>query len=295
MKRSLIAVMVAVAVVPAFAIEPYKVIDSGKRPESVCRGFGDGLYVTVMGEADVEGDGKVCRIEGEKVVDFAKGMDEPKGIALVGGVLVVADMKRVWRVDASGKAEVLAAAGAFPHPPAFLNDVAAAPDGKSVYVTDMGDNGAMFGPDGMWEVNSPEAGKIRRIARVYRVGLDGKVEVAVDVDPIMLNPNGVTAPEAGLLLVAEFFRGHVLAWRDGGFKVLATGLRGADAIERAEGGDIYVSSWTQGKVWRLKAGGGKPEVIIEGLKSAADFFLDRKENVLVLPDMLAGTVGFYRL
>ena len=51
-------------------------------------------------------------------------------------------------------------------------------------------------------------------------------------------------------------------------------------------GGIYVSSWTQGKVWKL-TNNGKKEVL-EVFKSAADFYLDRKAKKLIVPDMLAG-------
>lgn len=295
MKPYLAAIILAAAVLPAQGIEPFKTINIGTRPESVCRGFDDKLFVTVMNSQEKAGDGLVRMLDGDMMTDFATGMDEPKGIAFVGGHLVVTDLKRVWKIDSTGKATVLAEGSAFPHPPSYLNDTAAAPDGKSVYVTDMGDNTRMMGPDGLWPVDSAEAKKISRIARVYRIGLDGKVDLVIDADPAMLNPNGVTSPEAGVLLVAEFFHGNILSHRDGAIKVLATGLRGADAIERGAKGELYISSWTQGKVWKLDPGGSKPEVIIQGLKSAADFFLDRKEGVIILPDMLAGTLGFYRL
>jgi DNA-binding beta-propeller fold protein YncE len=295
MKRYLTALVLAAAVSPSFGIEPFKTINIGTRPESVCRGFDDKLFVTVMNTQENPGDGLVRMLDGDKMTDFAIGMDEPKGIAFVGGHLVVTDLKRVWKIDAKGKASVLAEGAAFPHPPSYLNDTAAAPDGKSVYVTDMGDNTRMRGPDGLWPVDSPEAKKISLIARVYRIGLDGKVELVIDAAPVMLNPNGVTSPEAGVLLVAEFFHGNILSHRDGVFEVLASGLRGADGIERGTKGELFISSWTQGKVWKLQPDGTKPVVIIEGLKSAADFFLDRKEGIIILPDMLAGTLGFYRL
>ena len=38
--------------------------------------------------------------------------------------------------------------------------------------------------------------------------------------------------------------------------------------------------------------GKKKELILDGLKSAADLFVDRKAKKLIVPDMLAGTLGF---
>ncbi len=279
----------------AIGVDPFRKLDVGTRPESVCRGFDGKWFVTVMNSQETPGDGMVRMIDGDQITDFATGMDEPKGMAYVGGFLVVTDLKRVWKIDAKGKSTVLAATEAFPQPPSYLNDMAAAPDGKSVFVTDMGDNTKMRGPDGLWPVDSEEAKKIGLIGRVYRIDLEGKVELAVDAAAAMLNPNGVTAPEPGLLLIAEFFHGNILSHRDGKMEILQSGLRGADGIERGSKGELYISSWTQGKVWRIAKLGDQPEVIIEGHKSAADFFLDREEGVLILPDMLAGTLSFYRV
>lgn len=281
--------------VPFVSAAPVKVLDIGPRPESVCRGFGGKLYVTVMNSAETAGDAVVKCVDGDKITTFATGMDEPKGIAFVGGHLITADLKRVWKIDEEGNATVLADVGAFPHSPSYLNDVAAAPDGKSVFVTDMGAQPKMMGPDGLWPLDSKEAKEIPVIGRVYQIGLDGKVKVAIDTHPEMLNPNGVTAPEPGLLLVAEFFKGNILSHRDGKLTVLNSGLRGADAIERGGKGELYVSSWTQGKVWKLDPDGRNEKVIIEGHQSAADLYLDEKKGRIILPDMKAGTLSFYKL
>ena len=276
-------------------LEPSRTLEVGVRPESVCRGFDGKLFVTVMNSPDRPGDGVVRMIDGETITDFATGMDEPKGIAFVGGYLVVTDVTQVWKIDAQGKATILAQGAAFPHTPSFLNDTAASPDGNSVFVSDMGDRARMLGPNGLWPIDSPEAKEIAMIGRIYQIGLDGSIKLVIDLDPLMLNPNGVTSPEAGLFLVGEFFYGNILSHRDGKLTVLATGLRGADGIEKGDADELYISSWTQGKVWKLPAAGGTPELIIEGHKSAADFYLDRKEKQLILPDMLAGSLTFYQL
>ena len=45
-------------------------------------------------------------------------------------------------------------------------------------------------------------------------------------------------------------------------------------------------------MWKLTENGKKQHLILEGLKSAADFFVDRKAKKLIVPDMLAGTLIF---
>jgi sugar lactone lactonase YvrE len=293
MKAILAAIVLVVPVSAQTTL--VKTLNIGDRPESVCRGFDGKLYVTVMNSKDTAGDAVIKVVDGDKISTFATGMDEPKGIAFTGDHLITADSKQVWKIDAKGKASVLAAADAFPHPPVFLNDVAVAPDGKSVFVTDTGDVPAMLGPDGLWPLDSPQAKEIPVIGRVYQIQFDGKVTVAIDACPEMLNPNGVTSPEAGLLLVAEFFKGNILIHRDGKLTILNTGLRGGDGIERDSKGNLYVSSWTQGKVWKLDPDAKKTEVIIKGHKAAADFLLDEKNGLLILPDMTAGTLSYYKL
>jgi sugar lactone lactonase YvrE len=263
----------------------------GTRPESVTRGFGGHLYVTVM-NAQEPGDGVVKVVKGDTVEVFATGLDEPKGIAFTGEYLVTTDLKRVWRIDARGRAVVLADERDFPLPVSFLNDTAAAADGKSVFVTDMGARDKMNGPDGLWPLDSPQAAVLPAIGRVYQITLEGKVTVAVEANADMPCPNGVAVDPLGGLLVAEFFKGNILSVRNGNVRVLNTGFRGADGIQRGADGRIYVSSWTQGKVWRLGRMGDHAEMVAEGFESAADFHVDESAGVLILPDMKAGTLNW---
>jgi hypothetical protein len=164
-----------------------------------------------------------------------------------------------------------------------------------VFVTDMGARDRINGPDGLWPLDSAEAAALPAIGRIFQVGLDGKVTLAVDANADMPCPNGVSRDGTSGLLIAEFFRGNLLAAQQGKVTVLNSGFRGADGIERATSGDIYLSSWTQGKVWQLDAKGGKPRVLLEGLQSAADFLLDEEAGVLVVPDMKAGTLNWVSL
>ena len=79
-----------------------------------------------------------------KITPFATGLDDPKGLVVVGDLMYVADVKKVWRIDAKGKTEVYAAPGDFPRPPVFLNDIAY--DGiGNFYVSDSGDRAGKKG------------------------------------------------------------------------------------------------------------------------------------------------------
>lgn len=281
------------------AKEPRK-LTVGPQPESICRGFGGKLYVTIIG-GETPGDGLIQVIDGDKVSDFAKGFNAPKGIAYVGDHLVTADETTVWKVDSKGKATKLAEAKDFPRPVEFLNDVAASLDGTSVYVTDMSSPSPMFDPAGtrkLWPLDGPQAKELPAKGCVYRITLDGKVTTAVPPgDKRAAFPNGVTVTgKKGneTLVLGDFFTGNIVSYRDGKFEVITTGLRGADAVE-IDGDMIYVSSWPLGKVWAYNQKTRQTKVLLEGLTTAADFFLDLKNKELVIPDMVAGTVTFLPL
>ena len=237
------------------------------------------------------GDATIVRIKNGVVSTFSDGMDEPKGIAFDGQFLYATDLKRVWKIDADGVKSPLVEEASFPVPIRFLNDAAIAPDRKSLYVTDMGANNRMNGPNGLWPLDSQEARDIPVIGRVFKISLpDANVTIAIDANPLMPCPNGVGFGKDGQILVGAFFRGNLLELRDGQLQVVADGLRGADGVEQDSKGNYYVSSWNQGKLWRIDAATKETTILVEGLPSAADFLLEESANRILLPDMKSGTV-----
>lgn len=275
----------------AFAAEAPRVLTVGTKPESVCRGFQGKLYVTMI-NGEEPGDGGINVVDGDKVDVFCRGMNSPKGIAFVGGFLVVADETTMWKVNSAGKVEKLADAGSFPHAIEFLNDVAAATDGKGVYVAEMGSPKWMFDPDGerqLWPLDSDKA-KSPEQGCVYHVGLDGKVSLTVPPGGNLTGPNGV-AVMGKEILMGDFFTGRLLAWDGKQKKILATGMRGADGIGVADDA-IYVSSWPLGKVWRVDRKTHETKLLSENFTTAADLFYDSEQRQLIIPDMLEGTLTF---
>lgn len=294
--KNLVCLFFALSLAPIHSFADNKVIEVGTKPESVCRGFGGKLYVTMI-NGDKPGDGEIKVLDGDKVSVFAKGLNDPKGIAFVGGYLVVADETVVRQANSKGEVTVLAEIKDFPNKVEFLNDVAASYDRKSVYVTDMSHPKWMFDPEGerkLWPLGSEKAVS-PMTGCVYRVGLDGKVSLAVPSgDKRMLGPNGVTVmgrKDKEVLLMGDFFTGNLVTYSDKKFQVIAEGMRGADAVETM-GHKIYVSSWPLGKVWSYDRNTKKTTILSEDFTTAADFFLDRKNTQLIVPDMLAGTLVF---
>ena len=107
-------------------------------------------------------------------------------------------------------------------------------------------------------------------------------------------PNGVTVTgkkDEEILVMGDFFTGNIVAYNNEKFRVLAKGMRGADGLAFGNG-VIYVSSWPLGKVWKYDRKTKKTTVLTDKFTTAADFFYDRKNKQLIIPDMLEGTLTF---
>lgn len=284
--------------VAAGQIPDQRSIAVGDNPESVTKGFGGKYFVTLMGASrkQGDGDGKVVKIDDEKVTVLTEGLDDPKGLVFVANRLITADFDKVWSIDFKGNKTLLAGPEAFPSRPKFLNDVAVSPDRKSVLVTDMGAVGLMRDAEGrLWPVGSSQHQAIPVVAKVFRITLDGKVTEAIKPTAKMLNPNGVDVMPDGRIRIAEFFTGDVLENDQGKWKTLAKGHRSADGLVHDTKGRFYVSEVMTGRITRYEADGTAPKELGEGLRSAADHYLDEKAGVLVVPDSKAGQLVFIRL
>ncbi|AWG23226.1 gluconolaconase [Flavobacterium faecale] len=262
----------------------------GVKPESITKGFNDNYYVTLMNGAEI-GDGEILEISKNGVKVFAKGFDEPKGIVFLEGHLYLSDLTRIWKVDSTGHANVFVKKEDFPEAVLYLNDVAVDAESKGIYVADMGAVKYMRDANKvLWPLDSEQAKLIPQLGRIYHVDLDGHISITQDTSPLMLNPNGVGVDNKGNIMVGAFFLGNFLVKREGKLTPLKGQFRGADGVEQDSKGNYYVSSWTAGTVWKIDGKTEKATVLIEGLKSAADFYLEEDKGRLLVPDMLAGMI-----
>jgi hypothetical protein len=290
----------SLAVLSDCIAEDRRTIPLGEKPESVCRGFGGRLYATMI-NGDEPGDGTIVSIDGDAVTVFATGLNSPKGLVFVDGMLVTADETTLWKVDQSGKVTKLADAASFPKPIEFLNDVAASRDRKSVYVAEMSTPSPMFDPSGerkLWALDGTQAEALPAKGCVYRVTLDGEVtQVVPPGDPALRFPNGLAVggtAEKERLFCADFFTGNIVLFENGTHKIVGQGPRGLDGLAVTQDA-FFASSWTEGVVWKIDRKTKEKTVLIDGLKTAADFFFDRKNDQLLIPDMVAGTLTFLPL
>jgi len=275
LKKSTWFVMVASILVPShvFAKAPPKVIVKGlKNPSSIAVGVDGKTYVTTMGEIDKDGDGAVLMIEGNKAIPFADGLDDPKGIVTWSEWVFVTDKKRVWRIDKNGKANVFAAAAAFPSPPVSLTDMDVDEEGK-LYVVDAG---------------SPKEG-----GAVYRIDQKGKVDRVVDAKgtPELTSPGGIAMDGFYHILVTDSKSGELMRIKlaDGKAANLATDCGGGVTWDKY--GRLYMSDPKHGRVSVIPRPGDKPILLAADMPVLSGIRIDASGQFLLIANTTAGTVN----
>lgn len=258
-----------------------------KNPESVCVGPDGRVYVTTIGEFDKDGDGAVTVINNGKAEVFAKGLDDPKGIASFGQYLFVADKTRLLRIDNKGKVETFAAAKDFPRAPAFLNDVEVGYQSFNqlkLYVSDSGDlkgkGGAVFEIQIKANFKGPPAlGKITTL-------VEGDKDEGVKV------PNGLLKASQSHLYLLDAGNGKLsrVTLADGKRLDVAEGFGHGDGIARDDYGRLYLTDHVAGKLYVIPRPGEKAVLLASGFAGAADVCLSPDRKSILVPDMKAGTL-----
>src|SRR5690242_3779388 len=269
------------------------VVEGFLTPESVLHDPAQDIYFVSNingGPTTKDNNGFISRVRPDGAVEnlkFIEGghggvtLNARKGLAIRGDTLWVADIDIVRSFDAKTGAPrdsvSLAGLGAV-----FLNDIAIAQTG-ALYITDTGirfdDVGNMLhpGPD-----------------RVFRIGPDRKVTVAVRGDTLG-RPNGIALDPVGKrFVIVEFGGRSVLAWKpeDKAPSVIAKGAGGFDGVVIA-GGKILVSSWADSTVSSYET--GQEVKLITGIPGPADIGYDAKRNRVLIPVLPGNRVEIWQL
>lgn len=276
----LLLALVALISITAQAHETKK-ITGLKMPESAIAAKDGRVFVSEIGEFGKDGDGQITVIDknGETKV-FAQGLDDPKGLAIVGKDLYVADNHRVIKITPDGKTSVFAAAEAFPDAPQFLNDLESDAAGN-IYVSDSGDLKGVGGA-------------------VYKINSQGKVSTIINgkQDARVLAPNGLLMGKTpNCIMVVDFVSGvlYRLDMKKNTLIEVAKGFGGGDGIVKGKKDQFYVSDWKNGKVFSVKLEKGavaNGELIKEGFAAAADIAPSQDRKFLLVPDMKAGELVY---
>jgi hypothetical protein len=249
-----------------------------KTPESVLQAPDGKIYVSEINIFDKDGDGQITVIQNDKVRVFARGLDDPKGLAMVGGNLYVADKNKIVKIDPNGQTSIFAGPNSFPAAPIFFNDLEADLNGN-LYVSDTGD---VF--------NSGKGGA------VYKVDILVKVTLVVNnvQDNRIKAPNGLLMDDTGdVISIVDFSTGILYSYnmKTKTLVDIANGFGGGDGLVHHSSGKMFVSDWNNGKVFSINMAGDVKE-IKSGYKAAADIALTRDEKFIMVPDFKAGELDF---
>lgn len=227
--------------------------------------------------AELSPEGKVVS---PKLVEGGKNgatLNAPKGLALMAGVLYVADLDTVRLFDRKSgapKGEVKIPGGT------FVNDVFAA-DGK-VYVTD---SGFKQGKEGGFDPSSSDA--------VYALDTAGKKPKlkALVKSKDLKHPNGLWATKDTLYVVTFGSNELMTLGLDGKQKAEPTKLpKGSLDGVVLVGDELFVSSWEGKAVYRGKPGGEFKELKGE-LEAPADIGFDSKRGRVLVPHFMGNSVA----
>ncbi len=280
---------------PEAAVEaPVAVVSTGlMTPESVLWDATRNVwYVSNINGADIKDDnGYIVRFGPDGTlmdsVPFINGADDditlhaPKGMAIVGDTLYVADIDAVQTFNLTTGTQIasieMGEMGA-----TFLNDVAAAAGGV-VYITDSGisfdSTGAMTHP-----------GK----SRVFML-VAGKASEAV-VLPEQSAVNGMAWDAArGAWLLVGFNSPNIFAWTPGAdsVEVLGTGPGGGDGLIMLADGRALYSSWADSSLTTFV--NGVSTTLRKGLPSPADLGYDAARGIVAVPLLQDNRVELWKV
>jgi hypothetical protein len=256
-------------------------------PESVFYDEASDLYLVSNingGPLDIDNNGFISRLSPDGKVETLKWIEggknkvtlnAPKGMAIVSGVLYVADLDTVRTFDlktGAPKADIKLTGAT------FANDVAPGLDGK-VYVSDSGlkqnakGDFEPTGSDAVWVIDK---GKATALAKDKELG----------------KPNGLVLGPTGLWVVT-FGSGELYRLDDKGKK--------QDAVKPPKGSldgillvndSLYISSWDASAVYKGKPA-GPFEVVIPNVKAPADIGFDVKRGRILVPLFMDNAVEAY--
>lgn len=211
----------------------------------------------------IDPSGKVLALKWIDGAKKATPLHAPKGMAVVGGLLYVADLDTVRVFDlATGKAKgnvVLKGA-------TFANDVAAGPDG-TVYVSD---SGVTIDDKGITPTKTDAVWAIKKM----------KASILIKGEELG-KPNGVFATDKGVW-VCTFGTGEV--YFVDGKGVRGEALKVADALDGlyVDGETLWTTSWGENAIMSGNVTG--PFSMKQGgLAAPADFGYDSKRSLIVVP------------
>ena len=236
-------------------------------------------------------NGFIARLRGDGTLDSlhfirsgAQGaiLDGPKGLALHGDTLWVADIDVARAFDARTGRPLRTVSFASPRP-LMLNGAAVGPDGR-VYFTDT----AIRTKGGQPQHVAPD--------RIFVVDSGARGSVAVQ-DSAMEGADGISWDRArNRFLVVGFTGNAITSWAPGDSSVsrVTSGVGKFDGCEVLPDGRVLVSSWADSSLYVL-AGDSLTRVVAGGLPTPADLHANRRAMRVAIPLLSSNEVVFYTI
>ncbi len=240
------------------------------------------LYVSNVNGTpnEKDGNGYIAKLslDGEILEQqWITGFDAPKGLAISGNKLYVADIDTLVEIDIQS-ARITNQYTV--EDAKFLNDVAAAANGD-IYVSDM---------------------ILNRIHRLHR----GKFNIWLE-SPDLLNPNGLLVQDDQLIVGAwgimkEGFAteipGHMLSVTISSKAISSMGdgssIGNLDGVEGDGMGGYYVTDWMAGRLFHID-NAGNPWLILQLEQGMADHEVLLDQKLILLPMMMNDKLLAYRI
>jgi hypothetical protein len=277
----------AAAAAPAAPAEARKIgtVKDLQNPESARWDADQGIWFVSNvngGPGEKDNNGYISRLKPDGSVDSLKfivagrnkvTLNAPKGLAIVGDTLWVADIDAVRGFNRKTGAPVasIVVPGA-----KFLNDVTAGPDG--IYITD---TGVRFGAGGSMSHPGPD--------RIFKIA-GRKVTTALTFKG-QPGPNGIAWDStASRFVVVPFGDTTIVSWAPGDSapEPVAKAPTMMDGVEALGGGRYLVTSWADSSV-NLVAD-GKVTRLAGGIAAPADIGFDRAGGKLAVPQLSENTM-----
>ena len=210
-------------------------------------------------------------------------LDAPKGMALHGDTLWVADIDKLRAFDRR-TGTPLATIDLSVHGAVLLNDIAVGPNG-ALHITD---SGIIMSEKG---VLHPGGDKI------FIIGPGRAVSLLASGEQLG-RPNGITWDAAGsrwIIVSFDPFRSEVytVAAGDTGRTVIAEGKGKYDGVEALPDGRLLVSGWNDSSLHLI--GPGTDERVVRNLSWPADIGYDTRRKRIAIPQVMINRVEFWEL
>jgi hypothetical protein len=225
-------------------------------------------------------DGKVIELKFIESGKKGAELNAPKGMAIAGNVLYVADLDTIRKFDRkSGKPKGKIAI----KDAVFLNALTVSPDGKVLYVSD---SAVQINAGGFSGTGSDA---------IYEIDLRKKSVRPLVKDKALHWPNGLLADDTGIWSVSLGANELIHVSYKGELGAVTKLPKGSlDGIVRLADNSLLISSWEGSAVYRGLPGGEFKEVI-SGVTSPAAIGLDGKRRAVLIPIFMASAFEIHTL